>query len=94
MLLTSTFFLFALIFFLGLLIGLNVERSDLKNRKQVEAVESASDKKTSVPAGTTAQTTSNNSELVTETKLKPASPGFKEVSPTAELPKISKPKTE
>ncbi|MBU2510638.1 hypothetical protein KJ966_04850 [bacterium] len=93
-LLSSTFILFMLIFFLGLLTGLNIERSNPEAQKQIETVGSSSNKNESVQAGTAVKVDTKNPELVTETKPKAASPEFKEVAPTAELPNISQPKTD
>lgn len=93
-LLSATIFLFILIFFLGLLIGLGMERSDPTSKPAVEIAESSAKDQNETNVVAAGQGKSENSELVKETSPQPASPEFKDVSPKSELPAISQPKAE
>ena len=93
LLIVSITFLFALIFFLGLLIGSSMERSDPDSKQKLEAV-AVDDKTSERTAREQSDLKSENSELAKETEPKPASPEFKEVSPKSEMPTISQPKKE
>ena len=83
--------LLILVFLLGFLIGLGIERpAEQSGRTDKVTVEKPQAEAVSEAENTDLEKVS----LTKETKPKPVTPEFKEVSPKAEIPPISKPKTE
>ena len=94
LLIVGTLLLFFLFFFLGVLAGLSMERSRDDSKSKVKVVQSSETDKSDDEAVNVTNDQSKSKALAKETEVKPVSPEFKEISPEAEKPAISKPKIE
>lgn len=90
-LISGTFVLAILVFFLGMLIGLSIERPASKTGESQKVTVEEPKSEGRIEAG---KHDPSQTSLAKETESKPVNPEFKQVSPKAEIPPISKPKTE
>ncbi|MBU3913907.1 hypothetical protein KKA14_00045 [bacterium] len=94
LLMSGIFVLFILVFCLGLLIGLSVERKDDTAQKKLKIAHDSEIKPVEAAQGDDVKQEKNKTVLAKETESRPVSPEFSETAPTAELPKISRPQQE
>lgn len=93
-LIISMIVLLILVYFLGLLTGMGMDRSEQNPSTQLTASTSPEEESQSSDSTEVAKTNTKKSALSYETEPRPVTPDFKEVSPKAEQPGISQPKKE
>lgn len=86
--------LMILVFFLGLLVGLGIERSEPKTNVKTDTSEPVKQSTAEAEAPADRDVQAQKTDLSQEIEPKPVTPEFKEVSPQAEQPSISQPKKE
>ncbi len=93
-LIISMIVLLVLVYFLGLLTGMGMDRSEQGSSSQLTASTTTEEEVQSSDSIEAAKTSTKKSALSYETESKPVTPDFTEVSPKAEQPGISQPKQE
>ena len=80
-----------LVFFVGMVVGYNLDRPEREKVEQSAVVEekNQTDIKSTQGDGNEKQ---GNSKVAEETEVRPVSPEFEESSPAADKPSLSKPK--
>lgn len=86
--------LLILVYCLGMLTGMSLERPEKGKRYTLTAVQSSEDSAKEDPEPTPVTSKKTESELSKETTVAPMTPEFQEVSPEAAQPKLSEPKKE
>ena len=93
-LIISMIVLLILVYFLGLLTGMGMDRPEQNSSTQLTASAPTEEQAQESESIEVANTSTKKSALSYETEPKPVTPDFKSVSPKAEQPGISQPKKE